>query len=91
MNDESKSVTMWCSRYALSDGVAKKFRGDIGESGDYFHPNNWMATSWRIGIDAHHTEAEANKAAEKNRQRKIKSLEKQLAKLRALSFEEAGL
>ena len=75
--------TMYCSKYALSTGVTEhtgKVRGDL------FMPDRWTCTYWTIGRDVHETMEAACSAAEKMRQRKIVSVEKQLAKLRAMTF-----
>lgn len=75
--------TMWCSKYALSSGVVahKGVR-----KGDSFTPDGWMCTYWRVGKDVHETREAACAVAEKIRQRKIISLEKQIKNLRETSF-----
>lgn len=74
---------MWCSKYALTDGV-KEHKGEC-ENG-LFYPEGWKFTNWRIGRDVHETRQIACVAAEKMRKKKIASLEKQIKRLKAISF-----
>lgn len=76
-------IEVWVSRYALTVGVHKA-KGLLATDLRYFKalspylflgPGHW-----------HRDEASARQAAEKMRVAKIASLEKQLAKLRELTF-----
>lgn len=52
------------------------------EDGKYFYPiNSWVAL--KIGRDIHESKEAAEKAAEEMRAKEIKSLEKQIAKIKA--------
>lgn len=76
---------LWVSKYALTDGIARKeWDGQVSEHG-YAHPKG-MWVSVKIGRHGHLTEAEAKEAAEKMRVLKIAALKKQVAKLEALRF-----
>ena len=78
-----KPVTMWCSKYALTGGITEH-KGQADE--EFFWPEGWSCTIWEIGKDAHATREEAVAVAEKKRVRKIQSVEKQLARLRNMTF-----
>jgi hypothetical protein len=84
---------VWVSKYALSDGI-KKF--DVANV--YRHQATISVSVkqragfyYTLGRECHLTEAEAIAQAEKMRDAKIKSLERQASKLRALSFRAAAL
>lgn len=77
--------SLWISKYALSDGIkVADWDGKVTEYG-YVFPHGYCA-GFELGSDAHESEEEAKKAAEKKRLAKIASLKKQLAKLEAISF-----
>ena len=81
---EDEKITVWVTKYALTLGI-KKVDGIIPHAissrmlcyGDHetAHGNDW-----------HRTEAEAVDRAEQMRLKKIAGLEKQIAKLKKLSF-----
>ena len=84
MGDEI--ITVWISKYALTQGIFKKrgsIKGDLNlfDSGEscmmYYRPNEY-----------HRTWEEACARAEVMRQKKLASLRKQIAKLEGLVFEE---
>ena len=77
--------TMYCSKYALTSGVTEH-DGYFTHTGS-FVPEGWTCTYWAVGKDVHDTKEAAYAAAEKMRQKKIASLEKQIAKLRAMTFD----
>jgi hypothetical protein len=74
----------WITTYALSTGI-KEMEGKNYSSKDYFYPDNY-AGLFRWGADAFHTQEEAKIKAEAMRKKKIADLEKQLAKLKELTF-----
>ena len=79
--------TIWITKYALTTGIIKveaKIDGDYGLAGyvpegttyiDYVHPREWCATR-----------TEALVRAEEMRQKRLKSLEKQIKKITNLKF-----
>lgn len=84
-----KTSTYWLSKYALSDGIVSEVRVQACKPGDeYIYAVGYQGTWFRRGRDIHETKAEAIKAAEAMRIKKIASLRKQIAKLEALKFEE---
>lgn len=79
--------SLWISKYALTDGVkAADWDGHVSASGFVKPAGQPTWTLFKLGKDAHETEAEARQAAEVMRAAKIASLKKQLAKLEAMSF-----
>lgn len=86
-------MKIWITKYALTKGILEKEAEiDFHETmasvpsadirlgwTDYFHRPNW-----------HKTQEEARARAEVMRQKKIASLERQLAKLRAIRFDVIG-
>ena len=85
---EDEKITAWVTKYALTLGI-KKVDGRINHKissgmlcygdGETAHGNDW-----------HRTEAEAVARAEQMRLKKIESLNKQIAKLKKLSFTAVG-
>lgn len=79
--------SLWISKYALTDGVkAADWDGHVSASGFVKPAGHQVWVLFKLGKDAHETEAEARKAAEAMRLAKIASLKKQVAKLEAMSF-----
>ena len=81
---EDEKITAWVTKYALTLGI-KKVDGRINHkisSGMLCYGDRETAH----GNDWHRTEAEAVARAEQMRLKKIESLEKQVAKLKKLSF-----
>ncbi|MBU0917897.1 MAG: hypothetical protein KKD97_16250 [Gammaproteobacteria bacterium] len=77
--------SLWISKYALTYGIkAADWDGKVSDYG-YVFPSGYCS-GFKLGRDAHETEAEAKQAAEKKRLAKIASLKKQIAKLEAMSF-----
>lgn len=88
MEEETK-ITVWVTKYALTTGIEKHeavttcsddmvcVRGDRikGEYDQHFHGKDW-----------HTTEEEAKKRAEEMRVKKLKSMEKQMKKIKSLVF-----
>lgn len=77
-------MKVWISKYALSAGVQEVECGDITDGCAYspYGGCNWL----KMGIDAHDSREEAVAKAEKDRIKKIASLEKQIKKLKAKTF-----
>lgn len=77
--------SLWISKYALTEGVkAEDWDGEVSPHGYATVKGYWCL--FKMGKEAHETEAEAKQAAEKKRLAKIASLKKQLAKLEAMTF-----
>lgn len=79
---------VWVSKYALSSGI-----GVVVVTSRTSHPE-WVGpagsySEYKLGRDAHLTEAAASQAAEAMRLKKIASLKKQIGALEKLSFEVA--
>ena len=80
-------MIVWISKYALSSGITKhdaKIDGEWAVPGDPFAPYVYF----KLGRDAHATEAAAIQFAEAQRVKKIASLKKQIAKLENMRFGE---
>lgn len=79
------SITVYLTRYALSQGITKLTGKDMGDGlvangqqfGCYYHTGDYSLTK-----------EDAIKAAEAMRQKKIKSLKAQIAKLEKRVFDD---
>lgn len=80
-------MKMWVTKYALTDGIRER-SGEV--SHEYFCyytvPPMSGLVMMKIGRDAHPTKEAAVEAAEAMRVKKLRSLEKQMKKLRDLRF-----
>ena len=87
MSDEK--ITVWVTRYALSDGVIEFVANDseIQQGSFYAACEGLLARCQTEGKDWHSTKASAIARAESMRAKKIASLHRQIAKLEALRFE----
>lgn len=74
----------WLTKYALTGGIRAVLGDEPSELG-YVRPEGYW-NHYRLGKNIHETEAEAKKAAESMRLKKIASLRKQIAKLEELKF-----
>lgn len=88
---EREVITAWITAYALSAGIqkvqAEVIREDvISYKGD---SDTWSGSGYAHGKNWHRTEAAAIARAEEMRTSKLKSIDKQIAKLKALKFEVA--
>ena len=87
MTQTDKEVKkLWIVKYALTEGIIQR---EVSVRGDYAYPAYFGSASFvslKIGRDAFVCYAEAQTAAEKMREKKIASLEKQLKKLHAMVF-----
>lgn len=82
MKEESKK--MWVSKYALTSEVREvdaTFSYEAG--GHYYRTSDSDFRSLRLGTDIHVSKELAQKAADAMRAKKIKSLEKQIAQIKA--------
>lgn len=85
--------TVYCSKYALTDGIKERTLRLINTfwcDGAYVYLAGSSNVDQRVvGRDIHATIDEALVAANKQRDREITSLRKQIAKLEALTFRTA--
>lgn len=77
-----RRTSMWISRHALSVGVVKK---DGIVDGKYFHDDDFLIH--RIGRDAHENSSEAVIAAQRMKEKAIKSLKDQLSSIESKQIE----
>lgn len=86
---DKKTVTMWITKYALTKGIFS-CRGRITEHGNYFSTIGVRDSCFhifeRVGKEVFPTREEALARAEEKRQAKLRSLEKQLKKVKAMEF-----
>jgi hypothetical protein len=83
--------TYYLTKYALTEGIKEVTARNYGDDGTYVYPEGY--TSWfsfKLGRDVFESRADAVKAAEAMRIKKIASLRKQIAKLEKLSFGEGA-
>jgi len=78
----SKPVSLWVTKYALTQGIQ---RVDCTIKERYAYSTGKYHTQYPPG-DWHRTEGDAITRAEEMRTAKLRSLEKQIAKIRALRF-----
>jgi hypothetical protein len=81
------SKTVYLTAYALSSGIETTAVRRSHEDG-YVSLEDRSFSIYKIGHDVFETFEEAVADANARRDKKIKSLEKQISKLRALKFEE---
>lgn len=81
-------ATVWISRYALTEGIFELYEYEIRGDFVYWTNENSRGHSYIPGKNRHWhgTKDEALTRAELMRLRKIKSLEKQILKLKDMSF-----
>lgn len=80
-------IEVWITKYALTEGIQKAQASVCGNNGRLVRAvQSGGTTGFFHGEDWHRTETAARERAEEMRAAKIKSLETQLAKLRALTF-----
>ena len=81
-----KGQKLWLSKYALSSGIKEVVAAQQYDPGQYIRADGaWDI--YKMDHEIHVTRAEAAKAAEAARIKKIDSLRKQIAKLEKLTFE----
>lgn len=83
-----KGQKLWLSKYALSSGIKQQMAKEGLIEGKYVGVCNSFYL-YTLGRDIHLTHADAVKAAETARIKKIESLRKQIAKLEKLTLEVA--
>jgi hypothetical protein len=76
-------ITVWRSKYALVAGIKEM---EVWDDGDGYGRTRGTYDSLKFGRDIHLTREEAVASACEARDKKLASLEKQIAKLRALNF-----
>ena len=81
----AEKTKVWITKYALSQGITEHM-AEIKEGSAYPGAPFMSFYGFVIGKDAHLTREEAVAAAEKQRQKKIASVKKQLTALEKLSF-----
>ena len=81
----NEKITAWVTKYALTDGVLK-VQGEVSRSAStmFIYGEYWQTAHCE---EWHRTEQAALDRAEFMRTKKIASLEKQLAKMRALKIQ----
>lgn len=77
--------TVWISKYALSAGISEA-KAEVRDGKAYPGAPFATFTYFLMGRDAHTSREEAVNAANAEREKKIASLKKQLAKLQVLTF-----
>lgn len=75
---------MFITKYALACGIEE--RHDLRVDGEYAYLGNFEM--FRIGRDAFESLHEAQEAADVMRKKKIASLEKQIKRLKELTFQD---
>lgn len=75
-----KSITVWCVKHALTAGLYE-LKGRINPDGNFFEDSGPRVGHFLSQNDYRLTLEDAKVAAEELRKRKIKSLEKQLARV----------
>jgi len=92
MEEVTTPTTVWITKYALTAGIQEceliSFVGGTGTklAVDVKWPGGYNNEAMFFGTDWHDTKEKAIADAIKKRDRKIKSLEKQIAKLKAMTF-----
>jgi len=79
-------MEVWLTKYALNGGLIRAEVESRSPVDDYVYLVGYKWQSFRIGREVFERHDEALNDAAKRRDKKIKSLEKQLAALRALTF-----
>jgi hypothetical protein len=81
-------MSMFSTRYALSDGIKEFTPAKEFSDGSYVYDGPYVAL--KIGKEAFHTLSEAVADAEKRRVKKIASLQKQIKALESMKFIVGG-
>lgn len=85
--ENRKGKTVWITKYALTTGI---FSGVVRDTSDndrnYIFLQDHPHAIYYVGRDAFLTEEEAKAQAVALRDKKIKSVEKQLTKLKSMEF-----
>ena len=80
-------MEVWITKYALTKGIFKLQVIDVGD-GMVRSADNVLEMYHKEGRDWHRAKESAIAKAEKMRQKKITSLEKQIDKIKKLDFEK---
>ncbi|MDV3428293.1 MAG: hypothetical protein LIR50_14950 [Bacillota bacterium] len=91
MINQEKVITVWITKYALTHGIEEK-KAIIKENREndikIINPKDFLSENYYgEGKDWHKTKEAAIKRAKEMRDKKVKSLEKQIEKLRKIKFE----
>lgn len=78
---------VWITKYALTKGIYEMEVESESKDGKSVYGKAWNDSFHGEGIEWCNTKGEAVKRAEEMRIRKIKSLEKQIDKIKSLKFE----
>lgn len=81
----NEKVTVWVTKYALTSGVFEA-EAEVVDGYGYIGETNSLRLQVRIGVTAFFTRSEALANAKQQRDRKVKSLTKQIEKLKAMVF-----
>ncbi len=80
-------MTVWITKYALTTGIYKIDAKEIKDSHRMIQQSGTNYPTYYHKPDWHESNAEALAHAEKMRQKKIESLDKQIGKIKAMRFE----
>jgi hypothetical protein len=80
----------YITKYALSEGILHKECTVVSNLIGYARTAELWSQFFKIGIDAFENFGDAQKRAAEMRNKRIKSLKKQLARLEKLRFVDAG-
>lgn len=83
-------MTVWITKYALTSGLIEVKAKEVCPEAVEVKNGKWRG-SWFWGNDWHTTKEAAIAKAEEMREKKIKSLRKQLEKLEKMRFEDKSL
>jgi hypothetical protein len=81
-----ETFMVWVTKYALTQGIIKKEVRHGSVDGNYVYTTGQWTQQFVLGKNAFHTEEEAKTAAREMRDKKIKSAQKQLQKLKGIEF-----
>jgi hypothetical protein len=87
----TKTIKVWVAKYALTDGV-KQLEVEPGRDPKYVYHSSigpWVHAQYLMGRDAFASREEAVARAEKLRDAKVASLQKQIKRVAALKFDPA--
>lgn len=81
-------MKVFVSKYAITDGITEHDATISGDGGYASVPGRLGLYTLKMGRDAHLTREEAVAKAHEMRMRRIASLQKQIAKLEQMTFEQ---
>lgn len=86
-DDKREKITAWVTAYALTQGIIKVGGATVCHNVSSGMLDTNSSLGYQHGRDWHRTEGAAILRAEEMRMAKIAALERQIERLRALSFE----